>query len=195
MLRQVPLRRQLRLQRVLALGRFLLAAAGAVAVATKYGQASGDGTCPVATRPALEALVAAAAVFAVAAALGVVMFEALLGFGICLFPVGQGIRPGPLHLAVRLGNLELLRSAYEATGEAASETEGLVNALSLRRSAEAESAVESQADERHSLLAGHEAALCGEAGLGRRSPREADAGVARSQRRPRGGAAAPARGP
>ncbi|CAE7590348.1 ANK3 [Symbiodinium microadriaticum] len=102
-LRQALLRRQLRLQRMLLLGRSLTAIAAAVVVAAKYGSTTPDG--PLSARPALASLAAAAVAFSLATLLTAAVSEMLLCWNLTLFPVAHGLCSGPLHLSVRLGSV------------------------------------------------------------------------------------------
>ena len=121
--KQALLRRQLRLQRVVLLGRSIATIGTVAAVAVKYGSVVPNGVCPLALRPALEAMAIAALAFAFTMMLGAVIWEALLCRGQCLFPVAQGLRSGPLHVAVRLGNLGSVKG-FLADAMAEAETEG-----------------------------------------------------------------------
>ena len=118
--KQALLRRQLRLQRVVLLGRSIATTGTVAAVAVKYGSVAPNGVCPLVLRPALEAMATAALAFTLAMVLGAVIWEALLCRGQCLFPVAQGLRSGPLHVSVRLGNL---RSVKRFLADAIAETE------------------------------------------------------------------------
>ncbi|CAE7813672.1 ANK3, partial [Symbiodinium sp. CCMP2456] len=74
--------------------------------------------CPLAARPALASLAAAAVAFSLATLLTAAVSEILLRCNVTLFPVAQGLRSGPLHLAVRLGsvaNVQRIMSAQTCT--------------------------------------------------------------------------------
>ncbi|CAE7798143.1 ANK2 [Symbiodinium sp. CCMP2592] len=115
-LQHALLQRQLRLQRVLLLGRSLTTLAAAAVVAAKYGSTAPDGTCPLTARPALASLAAAAVAFSLATLLTAAVSEILLRWNVTLFPVAQGLRSGPLHLAVRLGSVANVQRILAQTG-------------------------------------------------------------------------------
>ena len=111
--RQTLLQRQLWLQRALVLCRGIASTVVTAAVIAKYGQAH-LGVCPLARRPVIEVMAAATSVFTLAMVLGAMVAEVLLCKGQCLFPTAPGLRSGPLHLSVRLGNVELVQKAWAA---------------------------------------------------------------------------------
>ena len=111
--RQTLLQRQLWLQRALVLCRGIASTVVTAAVIAKYGQAH-LGVCPLARRPVIEVMAAATSVFTLAMVLGAMVAEVLLCKGQCLFPTAPGLRSGPLHLSVRLGNVELVQTVWAA---------------------------------------------------------------------------------